>query len=336
MRAKSASLSGAINSYLLAKVNLAPKTKAGYLTSLRCLERWLAADLVHDVAIGDLTADNVNAYLNHLLRPTEQKPKGKARMAHNTALDVKAFANWMVGRGMITEDDFDFGNVTIPKVSKDGRPTIVDADLDITLAVAEKDGPRSYAIWTTMLGHGHRLNEMRLAELEDIDFRAGVITIRGETSKSGMDHQIPLDPMAAGALDTYINDWRPPSKSKVIFLTEAGYPFTYAGWSSMMQRLTSKMADAGVKDVVAHRARGTWATNANRQGHSLADIKSQGGWRTDTMPLRYIKNRPMVELKRLPSPLASVVQAYRESDHAATQRRRAIRRSCQAPGPGVT
>ena len=74
--------------------------------------------------IADLTADHVNAYLSHLLTPADGKPKGKARMAHNTALDVKAFANWLIQRGLIAEDQFDFGNVEIPKASRDGRPTL--------------------------------------------------------------------------------------------------------------------------------------------------------------------------------------------------------------------
>ena len=310
MRAKTAPLGGAVNSYLLAKVKLSPKTKAGYRTTLSCFIRWLAADLERDVVIADLTADNVNAYLNHLLKPAEGRPKGKARMAHNTALDVKAFANWLIQRGLIAEDQFDFGNVEIPKVSRDGRPTLSDHDLMTTLRVAKAIGPRAYLAWTLILGHGYRLNELREAELDDFDTRAGVIIIRGETSKSGFDHRVPLDPIAAQALDSYVQDYRPPSKSTTLLLTESGYPFTYRGFSSMFQRLTEKFAEAGVKDVCAHRGRGVWATNADRKGYSLSDIKQMGGWRTDAMPLRYIKGKPMEELQRLPSPLASIVHDF--------------------------
>src|SRR5438128_4727927 len=85
MRAKTAPLRGAVHSYLLAKVKLSPKTKAGYLTTLTCFIRWLSADIHRDVVIADLTAEHVNAYLTDLLTPSEGRPKGKARMAHNTA-----------------------------------------------------------------------------------------------------------------------------------------------------------------------------------------------------------------------------------------------------------
>ena len=313
MRAKTAPLGGAVNSYLLAKVKLSPKTKAGYRTTLSCFIRWLATHLERDVAIADLTADHVNAYLTDLLRPLEGKPKGKARMAHNTALDVKAFANWLIQRGIIAEDQFDFGNVEIPRVSRDGRPTLADHELMTTLRVAKESGPRAYLAWTLILGHGFRLNELREAELDDFDTHARTVIIRGETSKSGFDHRIPLDPIAAEALDTYVQDYRPPSRSPKLLLTAAGDPFTYRGFSSMFQRLTEKFADAGIKEVCAHRGRGVWATNADRKGYSLSDIKQMGGWRTDTMPLRYIKGKPMEELQRLPAPLASIVHDFEAS-----------------------
>jgi integrase len=310
MRAKTAPLRGAVHSYLLAKVKLSPKTKAGYLTTLTCFIRWLSADIHRDVVIADLTAEHVNAYLTHLLRPSEGRPKGKARMAHNTALDVKAFANWLVKRGLIDEDQFDFGNVEIPKVSRDGRPTLADHELMTTLRVAKETGPRAYLAWTLILGHGFRLNELREAELDDFDTHARTVIIRGETSKSGFDHRIPLDPLAAEALDSYVQDYRPPSRSPKLLLTASGQPFTYRGFSSMFQRLTARFAEAGVSEVCAHRGRGVWATNADRKGYSLSDIKQMGGWRTDAMPLRYIKGKPMEELQRLPAPLASIVHDY--------------------------
>jgi integrase len=324
MRAKSAPLDGAVESYLRAKVKLSPKTKAGYRTTLTCFIRWLRADVGHEVVIADLTADHVNAYLTHLLVPTEGKPKGKARMAHNSALDLKGFANWLIQRGILAEDHFDFGNVEIPKVSRDGRPTLADHELMTTLRVAKDVGPRAYLAWTLILGHGFRLNELREAELDDFDLRAGTVIIRGETSKSGFDHQIPLDPIAADALDTYVQDHRPPSRSPKLLVTQDGLPFTYRGFSSMFQRLTDKFADAGVKHVCAHRGRGVWATNADRKGYSLNDIKQMGGWRTDAMPLRYIKGKPMEELQRLPTPLASIVHDYRMT---ARIRRPALRRT---------
>ena len=328
MRASTAALAGAIRSYLLSLV-LAPTTKAGYASTLGCFQRCLSERLAREAAIADLTADNLNAYLNVLLRPSPGKPKGKRRMAHNSAIDVTTFARWCVKRGMLAS--FDFDAVRVPKVSKDGRPTIIDRDLMTVLHVAKKAGPRAEAIILTGLGHGLRLNELRLLELGDVDFESGVITVRAETSKSDTKHEIPLDPMAAAALDTYINDWRLPSSCSVLFLTESGYPFTYRGFSSMAQRVTDQMAEQGIANFCFHRMRGTWATNAHRKGHSPKDIQQQGGWKTMEMVMRYTKGRPIAELKRLPSPLASVVRDFELAEHAAVGQRRLMKPAPDSP-----
>jgi hypothetical protein len=64
-----------------------------------------------------------------------------------------------------------------------------------------------------------------------------------------------------------------------------------------------------VPDVCAPRPGGL-GDQRHRTGDSLSDIKQMGGWRTDTMPLRYIKGKPMEELHRLPAPLGSIVHDY--------------------------
>jgi len=54
---------------------------------------------------------------------------------------------------------------------------------------------------------------------------------------------------AAAALDTYIQDWRPPSTSRLLFLTEAGQPFTYHGFLHVFTRLGARLAKAGVPTI---------------------------------------------------------------------------------------
>jgi hypothetical protein len=75
----------------------------------------------------------------------------------------------------------------------------------------------------------------------------------------------------------------------------------------------------------------TWATNAHRKGHSPKDIQQQGGWKNMEMVMRYTKGRPMAELKRLPSPLASIVHDFELAEHAAVGQRRRIKRAQGSP-----
>ena len=305
MRSRQADLMNAIESYLTSQHQLSPRTIPGYRTVLVNLARSSGPG----ATIADLTTARVNAYLASLIAA------GKRHMARNTAITVKTFGAWLVETGISEPDQFLYATIRVPRVPKEGRDAFTDAELGVILRVARSPESssfaRDYALVTVALGHGPRLNEIRELTLDDVDFHQGVITIRGETSKSGRDRKVPLDSVAAAALDTYIQDWRPPSTSRVLFLTEAGQPFTYHGFLHVFTRLGARLAKAGVPKFMAHRCRNTWATNAHRQGYSVFDIQDMGGWRTLEMARRYAKGRPISELRRIPTPLAAIVNQSR-------------------------
>lgn len=296
---------GAIESYLTSQHHLSPRTIPGYRTTLLNLQRSIGGM----ATIADLTSTNTNAYLASLIA------QGKRHMARNTAINVKTFGSWLVETGINRPDDFLYGSIRVPRVPKEGRDAFTDAEVTTILRVARSPESvsyvRDYALVTVALGHGPRLNEIRELTIDDVDFHQGLITIRGETSKSGRDRRVPLDSVAAAALDAYIQDWRPPSSSRVLFLTEAGHGFTYNGFLHVFSRLGSRIGKAGVRKFMAHRCRNTWATNAHRQGYSVFDIQDMGGWRTLEMARRYAKGRPISELRRIPTPLAAIVNQSR-------------------------
>jgi site-specific recombinase XerD len=305
MRSRQADLMNAVESYLTSQHQLSPKTIPGYRTVLVNLGRSIGPK----ATIADLTTTATNRYLASLIAA------GKRHMARNTAITVKTFGAWLVETGISEAEQFLYGTIRVPRVPKDGRDAFTDAEVSIILRVARSPEctsfARDYALVTLALGHGPRLNEMRELTLDDIDFHQGLVTIRGETSKSGRDRRIPLDAVAPAGIDAYVQDWRPPSTSRVLFLTEAGQPFTYHGFLHCFTRLGARLAKAGVPKFMAHRCRNTWATNAHRQGYSVFDIQDMGGWRTLEMARRYAKGRPISELRRIPTPLAAIVNQSR-------------------------
>ena len=305
MRSRTMPLVGAIESYLTSQHHLSPKTVPGYRSTLTNLARSMGPE----ATIADLTSLNLNRHLSALLT------QGKRHMARNTAITGKTFGAWLVESGINAPDDFNYKSIRIPRVPKEGRDAFTDAELTTILRVAQSSESssfaRDYALVTTALGHGPRLNEIRELTLDDVDFAQGLIKVRGETSKSGRDRIIPLDAVARAALDAYIQDWRPPSASRTLFLTEAARPFTYYGFLHIWTRLGARLEKAGVRNFMAHRCRNTWATNAHRQGYSIFDIQEMGGWRTLEMVRRYCKGRPISELRRFPTPLAAIVNQSR-------------------------
>ena len=231
-----------------------------------------------------------------------------------SAAILKSFATWLAEEGIHASDDDTsvLRTLKIPRVSKEGRWPYTDDEIKLILRIA-KEGPhgaRDSAILLTQLSSGGpRLNELRELRLGDIDFQRRAITFRGETSKSNVTRTARLDPAASAALDSYINDWRPPSADDHVFLTLAGKPFTYSGFGNLFARLRDRLRAAGMKGFRSHRGRHTWATNGHRVGMSPFDLQQEGGWKDLAMVRRYTKNRPFEELQRMATPFTGLFGA---------------------------
>ncbi len=304
MRSLSTPLIDSATSYLLAQHHLADRTRQNYRQNLSAFNDWL---LGGSGTLADLTPATVNGYASATVKA------GHRYMARNVVATLKVLDRWLHESGIT-----DAPRLTVcklPRVPTEGRAPYSDKELRTILDVARRTryGPRDYAIVTLALGCGLRLNEIRELTLDDIDLREGVLTVRGETSKSGRKRQVVLDPMAAAAADTYIKDWRKPVPgTRAIFTTNRNSAFTREGFSRILYGLQKPMEKAGVPNFICHRLRHTWATNAHRVGLSIFDIQEQGGWRKLDMVRRYTKSRPMSELKRLPTSLTGILRQSRD------------------------
>ncbi|MFN2520551.1 MAG: hypothetical protein ABR525_05850, partial [Candidatus Limnocylindria bacterium] len=100
-----------------------------------------------------------------------------------------------------------------------------------------------------------------------------------------------------------------------LFLTEEGKAFKTGGFVSYTARLRDQFEKAGVKDWKAHRMRTTWATQYHRAssitGNSVYDLQREGGWKDDSTPQRYTKDRPWEELQAMPTPTSVILAKMR-------------------------
>lgn len=201
MRSLRTPLMEAAKSYLMAQHQLSEITRTNYRVNLEAFDRWLLAG---GGTIGDLTAQYVNVYAAETVR------RGHRYMARNVVATLKCLDKWLAANNIIEAPQLQ--TVKLPRVPQEGRAPFSDDEVRTILTVSRhtRYGPRDYAIVTLGLGCGLRLNEMAELTLDDIDFDQGVLTVRAETSKSGRERQVVLDPIAAAALDAYIKDWRRP------------------------------------------------------------------------------------------------------------------------------
>jgi len=129
-------------------------------------------------------------------------------------------------------------------------------------------GRRDYAILVLLARLGLRAGEVAALDLDDIDWRAGDLVIRG---KGRRQERLPLPVEVGEALAGYLRRGRPVREIRRVFLSaRAPYrPLT----SSAIHGVVSRACDrAGLAPVGPHRLRHSAATAMLRAGASMAEV----------------------------------------------------------------
>lgn len=129
-------------------------------------------------------------------------------------------------------------------------------------------GRRDYAILLLLAGLGLRGGEVVALELDDIDWRAGELTVRG---KGRRQDRLPLPAEVGEALAAYLPR-RPASPSRRLFLRSVAPFVGFAGTGALRGVLARACTRAGLGYVSPHRLRHTTATEMLRSGAGLAEI----------------------------------------------------------------
>jgi hypothetical protein len=128
-------------------------------------------------------------------------------------------------------------------------------------------GRRDYAILLLLSRLGLRAGEVAGIRLDDVDWRGGLLLVRGKGSRQD---ELPLPVDVGEALVSYLRR-RPWVESRTLFLRvtapRQGLDRSTIGWV-----VRAACDRAGVARVGAHRLRHTAATEMLRQGASLAEI----------------------------------------------------------------
>jgi integrase/recombinase XerD len=129
-------------------------------------------------------------------------------------------------------------------------------------------GRRDFAVLTVLVRLGLRAGEVAELELDDIDWRAGEVTIRG---KGRREERLPLPVDVGDALVSWLRRGRPRCEcAKVITRVRAPHRGLTSGGVSAIVR--AACARACLPEVNAHRLRHTAATGMLRAGAGLAEV----------------------------------------------------------------
>ena len=129
-------------------------------------------------------------------------------------------------------------------------------------------GLRDAAIVLVLLRLGLRASEVARLTLDDIDWRAGEMTIKG---KGGRNDRLPLPVEVGEAIAAYLRGARPSSESRSLFLTAIApiRPLSCDAVGSLVYRACRR---ADVARVGPHALRRTLATETLHAGAPMSEV----------------------------------------------------------------
>jgi integrase/recombinase XerD len=130
-------------------------------------------------------------------------------------------------------------------------------------------GRRDYAILLLLSRLGLRAGEVAALALDDLDWRAGDLAIRGKANRS---ERLPLPTDVGAAITAYLRGGRPATAQDRSVFVRAKAPHRSLTTSGVSMVVHDAAARAGLGVVHAHRLRHTAATAMLRAGTPLTEV----------------------------------------------------------------
>lgn len=253
-------LLAAFERYLLGERALAASTAAAYVARARRFLGGLAGSGLSGLTAADVT--------RAVLAETVKVSPGSAQYF---VAALRAFLRFCFLEG-VTEADLAWAALAVTGRRRSPLPKGISRDdAEALLASCDRRRPagrRDYAVLVTLLRLGLRAGEAAALALEDIDWRAGEITVHG---KGRRDERLPLPADAGQAIAAYLIRGRPATRHREVFvrLVAPAGPLTRGGISFIVRRACRR---AAVPPVGAHRLRHTTACQMAEAGVPLTEI----------------------------------------------------------------
>ena len=147
-------------------------------------------------------------------------------------------------------------------------------------------GRRDYAILTLLVRLGMRRGEVARLGLDDIDWQAGEIIVRGKGNRT---EQLPLPVDVGAAVVAYLRDGRQATAQGRSLFVRVKAPHGALTPGGVTQVVIAAGNRAGLGDVTAHRLRHTAASELLRAGAPLVEIGQLLRHRTELTTTIYAK-----------------------------------------------
>lgn len=246
--------------YLTVERGLNPGTIEDYA---RVVSRFLAALTGRDLA--ELTAAEVSEFM------TSQCGQVSTRGAERLATGLRSFLGFALVEGLIkvpltgaVPSVARWSGATLPRGLTSKQVAGLMASCDRRRGI----GRRDYAILVLLVRLGLRAAEVAALRLDDIDWRAGEIVVRG---KGRTEERLPLPPDVGAAIAAYLRRSRPRRPEREVFLRVCA-PIRGLAPQGVAEVVRAASERAGLGSFGSHRLRHTAGTQMLRAGASLPEV----------------------------------------------------------------
>jgi site-specific recombinase XerD len=220
------------------------------------------------VKLSNLTADDVVRFVKR------RAPHLHLKRAKLLTTALRSFMQFARYRGDIASD-LAAAVPTVANWSMTSIPRAIPADAIRRLLASINRrtalGRRDYAILLLLARLGLRAGEVVFLELDDIDWNAGRLSVRG---KGGQQHTLPLPADVGVAIAAYLRNGRPKSNSRRVFLRAKAPIRGFLDQRAVGSLVRNTLARTDIKTPTrgAHQFRHALATQMLRHGASLTEI----------------------------------------------------------------
>jgi site-specific recombinase XerD len=253
--------------YLKKERGLTPVTIAHHWHCARhfLVERFGDAPL----CVRDLTPDDIARFLLRHAR------SGSPSAAKRMVTGLRSFFRFLFLNGQ-TESDLAGAVATVPQWRLAELPKyLTPEEVERVIQTCERDSPaaaRDRAILLLLARLGLRAGEVLALELDDINWRAGELKVRG---KGGQNDCLPLPADVGQAIAEYLRHHRPSCTTRRLFVLSQAPHRGFAHSTSLSTIVRRAIKRAGLHHAPfkgAHVLRHSLATGMLRSGASLDEI----------------------------------------------------------------
>jgi integrase/recombinase XerD len=252
--------------YLVHERGLAQLTIHNYINAVR---PFLVSELSRDgdkINWESLKAARVTAFV------VARTPSQSRSLASTTVTALRSFLGYLYTEGLIKQQL----TAAVPTVAgwrlaalpKTLQPREVQALLE-ACDRRTRMGRRDFAVLTILVRLGLRASEVAGLRLDDIDWRAGSILIRG---KGNQIEPLPLPQDVGGAVVAYLRRGRPMTAADRSVFVRIRAPHRALSGIGVSEIVVAAARRAGLGDIRAHLLRHTVASQLLRAGSPLPEI----------------------------------------------------------------